>query len=109
MGTDAEAVGEKGAEEEVISIIRTCGNVTERNGNITLKEARAEIGGYVELLIIPPKEGEQLLPDDEIAMLVDEDGLPKGLQFNRVASAVASMNIFGTAVLLTGGSKLDDE
>jgi len=75
-----------------------CGRIEERDGNITLKQAQEEVGGYI-----------QVVRFSSGMLLVDEDGLQKQLKRNRVASAVASQTIVGTAVLLTGGSKLDGE
>ena len=65
-------------------------HVLPRNGkDFTLKEAQAYVGGYVEVV------------DCGLGMilLVDEDGMLKGLRRNRVASAMAGTNVVGDALL----------
>lgn len=82
----------------MISIIKPCGQVEERMGDITLAQAQEEVGGHIETVLL--RSG---------MLLVDEGGFRKRADHNDVASAVASRVIVGTAVLLTGGSKLDGE
>lgn len=48
------------------------------------------VGGYIECVRLT----------DDAAMLVDEEGVLKGLQRNEVASLIASRPIVGTAVIV---------
>ena len=58
----------------------------------TLEEAQAIVGGYVEIVYLP--DGSQ--------MLVDEDGISKGLEVNYSASMRAGPAILGDVLILTG-------
>jgi len=62
-----------------------------KNGkDFTLKEAQAYVDGYVEVVHLD-------IPG--MILLVNEDGLLKGLRRNRVASIMAGTNIVGDALL----------
>lgn len=61
----------------------------------TLEEAQDFVGGYVELVEL--SGGAQLL--------VNEEGLLRGLPYNSEASAVSHLNIVGPVILLTGAAR----
>lgn len=69
--------------------------LTFPGGKPTLEEAQEAVGGYVELIHVT--ENSQLL--------VDEDGTPKGLKHNAVATLIAGRKIVGTALLLRDGER----
>ena len=66
----------------------------EQKSVTTLEQAREVIGGYVTPL---------WLPDGETVLLADEDGLPKRLPINDVASILAHTMLVGTVVVLDAG------
>lgn len=51
---------------------------TGENGEFTLEEIQAVVGGYIDQINIPN--------DRKMIMLVDEEGLPKKLPYNTKAS-----------------------
>jgi len=55
-----------------------------------LAEMQKYVGGYIEFVY---------LPNDEI-MVVNEEGLLKGLPFNDVASLIAKRTIVGDALII---------
>jgi hypothetical protein len=55
-----------------------------------LAEAQGYVGGYVQRIRVGGK----------LAMLVDEDGLPKGLPVNAKASALCGLVIVGPAMVI---------
>ena len=61
----------------------------------TLEEAQGIVEGYVERLTLP--DGSQ--------MLVNEEGLLKGMPVNRTASLIAGMNIVGPVLILRGKAR----
>lgn len=79
--------------------------VIEPNGTVTSTELKEElplslaqelVGGFVEL--VP-------MPDDTLQIMVDEDGLIKGLAFNGKASNIAGRPLMGTALIVTGKAR----
>ena len=71
--------------------------VTARTTFTSLEEAQRIVGHYVELVrTVPNFYGEP------VALLVDEDGIPKDLPFNLTASAMAGQALRGNALLLIG-------
>ncbi len=63
----------------------------------TLSEAQELVGGLVELVRSPT--------DPEIQILVNEEGLLRGLPFNEEASRLCDTGIVGDAVILKGEAK----
>lgn len=61
----------------------------------TLREAQAIVDGYVELV--------QLASGDQL--LVNEEGLLRGLPLNEKASALAGRYIVGNAIILKGKAR----
>jgi hypothetical protein len=61
----------------------------------TLSEAQKAVGGYVE--VVELRDGRQ--------MLVNEEGLPKGLPPNKNASLIANQMILGNVLILDGDAK----
>jgi len=71
---------------ETISLVETA-------GILTLKQAWAIVGGYVEAI--------SLAPDAYGFLLVDDEGRLKGLPINPYASALSGQPLFGPAILIT--------
>jgi hypothetical protein len=69
--------------------------VPSKGGKFSLKELQDLVGGYIERVRIPGNK----------VLIVDEEGIPKGLPFNRAATeATGRMHeIYGTAVILPRG------
>lgn len=65
----------------------------------TLEEAQALVGGYVALAVDQP----------DMQVLVDDDGLSKGLALNNKASTLCKMPIVGNVVILKGKAMWIDE
>ncbi len=63
----------------------------------TLAEAQEVVGGLVEMVRSPTN------PD--IQILVNEEGLLKGLPFNEEATELCGTGIVGNAVILKGDAK----
>ena len=61
----------------------------------SLEKAQKMVGGFVELIEL--SDGDQ--------MLVNEEGLLKGLDINGLATIVANRRIVGNAIVLTGKAK----
>lgn len=61
----------------------------------SLEEAQKLVGGYVELVTLPG--GDQLL--------VNEEGLLRGLDYNPAASDLTGGHIVGPAILLQGKAR----
>ena len=68
--------------------------VTPKNGKkFTLTEVQALVGGYVEMIPV----------SRNISLLVDEDGRPKGLPINQVASQIYGMMLVGHVLVIGKG------
>lgn len=84
---------------KVGTLIRVDGTVEtflpSKGKKFSLEEVQKLVGGYVVRLSIPESVGGVLL--------VDEDGIPKGLPLNRNASEVAAQKIYGDALLVPRG------
>ena len=65
----------------------------------TLEEAQAFVKGWVVMAVDQP----------EMQVLVDEDGLAKGLAVNHEASKIANMMLVGNAIILKGKAMWIDE
>ena len=63
----------------------------------TLSEAQKLVGGLVEMVRSPT--------DPEIQILVNEEGLLRGLPFNEEASRLCDTGIVGDAIILKGEAK----
>ena len=63
----------------------------------TLDTAQEIVGGFVELVCL----------QDGAQMLVDEEGLLKGLPYNTTASAMAGKPIVGNVILLRDDARWD--
>ena len=61
---------------------------------ISLEDAQAIVGGYVEIVYPSPKS----------QMVVNEEGLLIGLNINEHATEICGQTIMGNAILLTGES-----
>ena len=66
--------------------------VVSKGKTFSLDEVQAHVGGYVEMVSIPGNSANVLL--------VDEEGLLKGLAPNRLASLLACRPIVGPALAL---------
>jgi hypothetical protein len=79
-------------------VIHADGKVEEKTGKISLEQAQAAVGGYVEVVRL--RQG---------FLLVDEDARLKGGQaVNETASCLAGQAILGDVVFLTKMSVLED-
>ena len=63
----------------------------------TLERAQELVGGLVEMVRSPT--------DPDIQVLVNEEGLLKGLPFNEEASEMCSTGIVGDAIILKGKAR----
>ena len=63
----------------------------------TLEEAQKIVGGYVEMVRSPTN------PD--IQILVNEEGLLRGLPFNESATEACGTGIVGPAIILKGNAR----
>jgi len=66
--------------------------VSDKKEKISLAEAQQIVGGYVELVRCPKGK-----------LLVDEEGLLKGLPLNVEASRLAGQHIVGNAIYFASG------
>ena len=90
MATDERIVQGKGTDCEVM---------IASGRRVSLQEAQEYIGGYVEVVRYPLQQTGRRA--EQGVMLVDEDGGPKGLSPNPVASQMAGLNIVGKVISLT--------
>lgn len=67
--------------------------VPSKGSKFTLEEVQEMVGGFVERITLPGRT----------VMLVDEDGLPRGLPLNETASRLAARDIVGDVVVLPRG------
>ena len=65
----------------------------EHGPHFSFKELQRAIDGFVTLMPMPGIT--------DYVMVVDEDGLPRGLADNPVASALAQQRVVGVAVVMT--------
>ena len=72
-----------------------CNEFTPAGKKLTLEEAQKAVGGYVTYMPMPGVKGYK--------MLVDEDGLPRGLPFNVLASFLAKQPVVGNALVVKCG------
>jgi hypothetical protein len=73
---------------------------TFENKEPTLEEAQELVGGYVTLLPLPPH-----MQNGEMQVLVNEEGLLKGLPLNEKASQMFQQKIVGSVVILKGKAR----
>lgn len=73
-------------EGRTVELIELAGTNTETE----LKAMQQAVGGYIECVTIA----------EDAALIVDEEGLLKGLDQNALASLVARRQIVGTALLV---------
>lgn len=73
----------------MVTILKVDGTETTQE-KITLKEAQAAVGGYVERVKLPKRRW----------MLVNEEGIPKRLKPNPKASELAGQTLLGDVVIL---------
>lgn len=66
-----------------------------KGGKFSLKELQDLVGGYIERVRLP----------GSMVLIVDEEGIPKGLPFNQLATDAThgQHEIYGNAVLLPRG------
>ena len=64
----------------------------------TLEKLQELVGGYIEIV---------LSVDMKKQIVVDEEGLLKGKEFNEEASRIAGQKLFGNAVVLRDDALLD--
>tara|TARA_X000001388_G_scaffold76317_1_gene73338 strand:- start:4557 stop:4793 length:237 start_codon:yes stop_codon:yes gene_type:complete len=64
----------------------------------TLEKLQELVGGYIEIV---------LSADMRKQIVVDEEGLLKGKEFNEEASRIAGQKLFGNAVVLSDDALLD--
>ena len=81
-----------------VRIIRPDGNtendqITVRNNNV-LADLQEAVGGYIEIVD---------LPETNMLMVVDEEGLLKDKEENFVASVLAGQRIVGTVAIVPSG------
>lgn len=74
------------------SVIYVNGAVLDIGRGPTLEKLQEVVGGYVEAVPIPNSDGSGVL-------LVNEEGLLKGLGINQIASVIAGQSIVGNAVV----------
>jgi len=67
--------------------------IPEKGARFSLKELQDMVGGYVERLGLPKRA----------VMILNEEGIPKGLPFNEKASQIAGREIVGDVVVLPRG------
>ena len=67
------------------------GSIIEVDIDNTLEALQAAVEGYIETLLLIP---------DQAVMIVNEEGLLKGLPVNPFASAVAGTTIVGNALIV---------
>lgn len=67
--------------------------VPSKGSKFTLKEVQDMVGGYVARIALPGRS----------VMLVNEEGLPRGLPLNETASRYAVQQIVGDVVVLPRG------
>jgi|TARA_R110000824_G_scaffold72141_2_gene184273 hypothetical protein len=63
----------------------------------SLERAQELVGGFVEMVRSPT--------DQDIQVLVNEEGLLKGLPFNEEASKMCDTGIVGDAIILKGDAR----
>lgn len=68
-------------------------------GRLTLDQMQAAVGGYIELI--------RFLNAEWAYLVVNDEGLLKGLPRNTLASIVANQPIVGTAIIATP-AEIDD-
>lgn len=68
---------------------------TPAGKKVTLEEAQKAVGGYVTYMPMPGVKGYK--------MLVDEDGLPRGLPHNVFATLLAKQPVVGVALVVKSG------
>ena len=66
-------------------------SITETGIENTLEAFQSAVDGYIETLTLVP---------DRAVMIVNEEGLLRGLSPNPIASAVANTQIVGTAIIV---------
>lgn len=76
----------------MIRVIEADGTITRHEGPVTLEQAQAWVGGYVEMVKLGPL----------VQMIVNEEGQLEQLPLNPMASMFAGMEIVGTVVVLAG-------
>ena len=74
----------------MIQLIKSNGDVTDNFTADTLKEKQEAVGGYIE--IVHTRKGKVLI--------VNEEGLIKGLQPNKRAMEIAGQHIVGDVICL---------
>lgn len=74
----------------MIQLIKNNGDVTDNFTADTLKEKQDAVGGYIE--VVYTRAGKVLI--------VNEEGLIKGLPFNAKASEIAGQQIVGDVICL---------
>ncbi len=85
-------------------IIGTDGSVTALHGlngpELSLDQLHEAVGGWIE--IVRPLPGER-----RYVLVVNEEGVLKGLPFNPTASVLAGQRIVGPAVWAEYGTEID--
>lgn len=74
----------------MIQLIKSNGEVTDNFTADTLKEKQDAVGGYIE--VVATRKGKVLI--------VNEEGIWKGLKKNEKASEIAEFTIFGDVICL---------
>lgn len=67
--------------------------IPSKGTKFTLKELQDMVGGYVERVKLP----------GQMVLIVNEEGLPRGLPDNPVASEIAGRGLVGDVVILPRG------
>ena len=61
----------------------------QKGSHYTLKELQAYVEGYIEIVYV----------EDNVIMVVNEEGMLRDMHFNPIASKIARQPIFGNALL----------
>lgn len=73
--------------------IKTNGDTWENYPIDTLKDLQVAVGGYIEIVYLPH--------DNDMILVVNEEGLIHNLPFNAKASDIAQRPILGDALYMT--------
>lgn len=77
-----------------MKVLKLEGNrIIETETANTLEALQAEVDGYIEAVTLIP---------DKAVMIVNEEGLLRGMAPNPIASAAANTQIVGTAIIVDG-------
>jgi hypothetical protein len=79
--------------EQTIALLRADGSAEALPSKLSLQDLQFYVGGYIE--IVRPSNA----PSTDWYFITNEEGLLMGLDFNRMASAIAEMTLVGDVIL----------